>query len=296
MKLVTFEHEQKQCVGVIEGNNVIHLNKVLEQPDLTMLSLVEKGRDYVREIEEKLQEVRKEPNKFGDDHVLQRSEVKLKAPLPRPKKVVCVGNNYMDHCREQNVEPPKKPLIFSKWSSCIIGPGEDVVLPAASEQVDYEAELGVVIGQGGKNIAKENAFDHVFGYVIVNDISARDVQFSDGQWVRGKSFDTFAPCGPYLVTADEVKDPQNLPIRLKLNGELVQDSNTREMIFSISDIISYLSTGFTFDPGDLIATGTPHGVGVFREPQLFLKSGDEMAIAIEGLGTLTNACVRETNL
>jgi acylpyruvate hydrolase len=199
----------------------------------------------------------------------------------------------MDHCREQKIEPPKSPLIFSKWASCIVGPEEDILLPKESKQVDYEGELGVVFQEAGKHISRETAFDHIFGYVIVHDVSARDVQFADGQWVRGKSYDTFAPCGPYLVTADEIHDPQNLSIQTMVNGETLQDSNTREMIFDIPYQISYLSEGFTFQAGDLLATGTPHGVGVFRNPQVFLEDGDEIVIEIEGLGRLVNRCVRE---
>lgn len=291
MKLVNFEYEEESAVGVVSGEKVINLNQILEQPDLTMLQLIEKGLDYVHEIADKLPSDWTEAD--GGNRVISLDQVKVRAPLSNPGKVVCVGNNYMDHCREQNVAPPKSPMIFSKWASCIIGPEESVILPQSSGQVDYEAELGVVIGKKGKNIAKGTALDHVFGYVIVNDISARDVQFADGQWVRGKSFDTFAPCGPYLVTADEVNDPQNLSIRLTRNGEILQDSNTKEMIFGVADIISYLSKGFTFEAGDLLATGTPHGVGVFREPQIFLEDGDTVSVEIEGLGVLTNRCVRE---
>lgn len=285
MKLVTFEIDGEKKVGAVREDEVVCLNEVLNQPDLTMLQLVEKGLDYVKEIEGKVQSA---------DHrtVFEWSEVSIKAPIENPGKVVCVGNNYMDHCREQNVKPPKKPLIFSKWPSCIVGPNDRIVLPKESKQVDYEAELGAVIAKQGKNIKPESALDHVFGYIIVNDISARDVQFSDGQWVRGKSFDTFAPCGPYLVTADEIGDPQNLSIQTRVNGQTLQDSNTREMIFNVAHIISYLSKGFTFESGDLLATGTPHGVGVFRDPQVFLEDGDEVTIEIEGLGSLTNTCVR----
>lgn len=285
MKLVTFEIDGEKKVGAVREDEVVCLNEVLNQPDLTMLQLVEKGLDYVKEIEGKVQSA---------DHrtVFEWSEVSIKAPIENPGKVVCVGNNYMDHCREQNVKPPKKPLIFSKWPSCIVGPNDRIVLPKESKQVDYEAELGAVIAKQGKNIKPESALDHVFGYIIVNDISARDVQFSDGQWVRGKSFDTFAPCGPYLVTADEIGDPQNLSIQTRVNGQTLQDSNTREMIFNVAHIISYLSKGFTFESGDLLATGTPHGVGVFRNPQVFLEDGDEVTIEIEGLGSLTNTCVR----
>ncbi|HET7580281.1 MAG TPA: fumarylacetoacetate hydrolase family protein [Bacillales bacterium] len=290
MKIVTFEMEGKKKVGVIRGEHVVCLNEILNQPDLTMFQLVEEGLYSINKVQDKVEAADGEP-----DHqvIFHLHDVSLKAPLENPGKVVCVGNNYMDHCKEQNVEPPEKPLIFSKWTSCIAGPNDSIILPQESKQVDYEAELGVVIQTTGKHIKEETALDHVFGYIIVNDISARDVQFSDGQWVRGKSFDTFAPCGPYLVTADEIGDPQQLSIRTEVNGNTLQDSNTKEMIFSVAHIISYLSNGFTFEPGDLIATGTPHGVGVFRDPQVFLEDGDEVKINIEGLGILTNSCVSE---
>lgn len=287
MKLVTFEIGEQKGVGAVRRDLVVFLNKVLEQPNLSMLDLVEGGLDYIKEIEGKVNAVN------DPDALFALSQITLKAPLENPKKVVCVGNNYMDHCREQNVDPPKSPMIFSKWSSCVVGSEDEIILPVASEQVDYEAELGVVIQKNGKHIEKDNALDYVFGYVNVNDISARDVQFADGQWVRGKSYDTFAPTGPYLVTADEIEDPQNLSIRTTLNGKVLQDSNTEEMIFDVSYIISYLSEGFTFESGDLLATGTPHGVGVFRDSKVFLEDGDEVIVQVEGLGVLKNSCVRQ---
>jgi 2-keto-4-pentenoate hydratase/2-oxohepta-3-ene-1,7-dioic acid hydratase in catechol pathway len=293
MKLVTFEYQNQTFVGALVEGGVINFNRLLNSPDLTMLDLIQKGLAFVKTLEMKVQSL---DNQVDENIVLPVSEVTIKAPLSIPGKVVCVGNNYMDHCREQNVEPPKSPMIFSKWSSCIVGPNETVILPKSSKQVDYEAELAVVIGKEGKHIYNEDVYDHIFGYMIINDISARDIQFADGQWVRGKSFDTFAPCGPYLVTADEIENPQNLDIKLTLNQEVVQNSNTKEMIFDIKELISYLSKGFAFMPGDIIATGTPHGVGVFREPQLFLQHGDRMTIEIEGLGSLTNVCKSEVKL
>ena len=291
MKLVTFTKEKSEFVGaMLDDKQVVNLNNLLDEPSLSMMDLVERGLGFIKEIESKLESL---SNSADEEVVFGLDDIVLKAPLPNPGKVVCVGLNYMDHCREQNVEPPKTPLIFSKWSSCVVGPEENIILPEESEQVDYEAELGVVIGTRAKHTAEENALDHVFGYVIVNDVSARDVQFADGQWIRGKSYDTFAPSGPYLVTADEVKDPHNLAIKCTVNGEVLQDSNTNEMIFNINEVISYLSKGFTFEPGDLLSTGTPDGVGVFRDPKVFLKDGDEVVIEIEGLGVLKNTCVSE---
>jgi 2-keto-4-pentenoate hydratase/2-oxohepta-3-ene-1,7-dioic acid hydratase in catechol pathway len=289
MKLVRYKYMDNVRVGFLNKDQVVDINSLMNKTDLTITSLIESGLTYIKEIEDKFNETN-QVTSYSLDEVL------LLAPIERPGKFVCVGNNYMDHCREQNVEPPKKPMIFSKWSSCIVGPEESIILPKESSQVDYEAELGVVLQKGGKYILENEVMDHIFGYVIVNDISARDVQFADVQWVRGKSFDTFAPCGPYLVTAEEIIDPQNLSIKTYKNGVTLQDSNTKEMIFIIPYIISYLSQGFTFDAGDLIATGTPHGVGVFRNPQVFLEDGDEITVEIEGLGVLRNKCVLEKTL
>lgn len=215
-------------------------------------------------------------------------EVELAAPIPDPQKIVCIGMNYSDHCEEQKKPLPEKPVIFAKFPTALTGHKGLIVKPSLSDQVDYEAELGVIIGKKAKNIPEEEALSHVAGYTIVNDVTARDIQFSDGQWVRGKSFDTFAPAGPYLVTKEEVPDPQNLSIRLTVNGELRQNSSTANMIFSVAFLVSYISKVCTLLPGDIISTGTPGGVGVFREPPAFLKEGDIVSIEIEKLGTLHN--------
>ena len=209
-------------------------------------------------------------------------------PIERPGKIVCVGLNYRDHAEEQGTELPAAPLLFAKWPNALIGPGEAIVLPRVSKRVDYEAELGVVIGERIRGVSKEHALDSVRGYICLNDVSARDLQFSDGQWTRGKSADTFCPVGPRLVPAAEVPDPQALGIRCVLNGETMQDSTTANMIFGVADIIAYASATMTFEPGDLIATGTPAGVGVFRDPPMLLQDGDEVTIEIDGLGSLTN--------
>jgi 2-keto-4-pentenoate hydratase/2-oxohepta-3-ene-1,7-dioic acid hydratase in catechol pathway len=202
---------------------------------------------------------------------------------------VAIGLNYMDHCREQSVPVPDRPLVFAKFTSSIIGPGEDIVWdPGLTQQVDYEAELGVIIGKSARNANMEQALDFVFGYTIVNDISARDLQFSDGQWVRSKSLDTFCPLGPVIVTADEIPDPQSLSIRCLVNGRYLQNSSTSEMIFGVKQLIVYLSKSFTLEPGDLVTTGTPNGVGVFRRPQIFLQDGDIVTVEIEDIGQLMN--------
>jgi 2-keto-4-pentenoate hydratase/2-oxohepta-3-ene-1,7-dioic acid hydratase in catechol pathway len=209
-------------------------------------------------------------------------------PIDRPQKIVCVGLNYRDHAEEQGTELPGAPLLFAKWPNALIGPGEPILLPRASTRVDYEAELGVVIGSRVRGVSQENALEAVRGYLCLNDVSARDLQFADGQWTRGKSPDTFCPIGPELVSREELPDPQELAIRCVLNGEVMQDSTTANMIFTVAEIIAYASATMTFEPGDLIATGTPAGVGVFRDPPVLLQDGDEVTIEIEGLGALTN--------
>jgi 2,4-didehydro-3-deoxy-L-rhamnonate hydrolase len=209
-------------------------------------------------------------------------------PIERPQKIICVGLNYRDHAEEQGVAAPEQPILFAKWPNALIGPAEPIVLPAISEKVDYEAELGVVIGSRVRNVTAENALETVAGYVCVNDVSARDLQFSDGQWTRGKSPDTFCPVGPRLVPASDVPDPQALAIRALLNGKAMQDSTTANMIFGVAEIIAFASQTMTLEPGDLIATGTPAGVGVFRDPPVFLQPGDEITIEIDGIGALTN--------
>jgi 2-keto-4-pentenoate hydratase/2-oxohepta-3-ene-1,7-dioic acid hydratase in catechol pathway len=204
-----------------------------------------------------------------------------------PQKIVCVGLNYRDHAEEQGVTLPERPLLFAKWPNTLIAGGEAIRIPAISKQVDYEAELGVVMRRRASGVSKDDALSYVEGYVVANDVSGRDLQFSDGQWVRGKSLDTFLPVGD-LVPASEVPDPQALPIRAILNGEVLQDSNTSNMIFGVAEIVSFVSQAITLEPGDLIITGTPAGVGAFRDPQIWLKPGDEITIEIEGLGSITN--------
>jgi 2-keto-4-pentenoate hydratase/2-oxohepta-3-ene-1,7-dioic acid hydratase in catechol pathway len=211
-------------------------------------------------------------------------------PIERPGKIVCVGLNYRDHAEEQGVDLPLAPLFFAKYTTSLIGPGDAIVIPPTVTKCDYEAELGVVLGRTVKGVSKENALEAVAGYVVANDVSARDLQFADGQWTRGKSPDTFCPVGP-LVPAAEVPDPHALPIRALVNGDVLQDSSTANLIFGIDEVISYASQTSTLEEGDLILTGTPAGVGVFRDPQRLLQPGDVVTIEIEGLGELTNPVV-----
>jgi 2,4-didehydro-3-deoxy-L-rhamnonate hydrolase len=209
-------------------------------------------------------------------------------PIERPGKIVCVGLNYRDHAEEQGTALPEAPLLFAKWQNTLIGPGEPIVIPPIVTKCDYEAELGVVIGQRVRDVSAESALEAVAGYICVNDVSARDLQFADGQWTRGKSPDTFCPVGPRLVPRDEIPDPQALGIRAILNGETVQESTTANMVFGVAEVIAYVTRTITLEPGDLIATGTPAGVGAFRTPPLFMHPGDEITIEIDSIGSLTN--------
>ena len=204
-----------------------------------------------------------------------------------PQKIVCVGLNYRDHAEEQGTALPERPLLFAKWTNTLIGDGDAIRIPSITKQVDYEAELGVVIGTRAIRVSRDDALGHVRGYVVANDVSARDLQFADGQWVRGKSLDTFLPVSD-LVPASEVPDPQALAIRAILNGKTLQDSNTGNMIFGVAEIVAFVSQAITLEPGDLIITGTPAGVGAFRDPPIWLQPGDEITIEIDGIGSITN--------
>jgi 2-keto-4-pentenoate hydratase/2-oxohepta-3-ene-1,7-dioic acid hydratase in catechol pathway len=216
------------------------------------------------------------------------ADLRLIAPVS-PGKVLAVGQNYLDHVREQGGEPPRMPLLFPKFPTSVIGPGEEIRWTAGlTEQVDYEAELAVVIGRRATRVGVETAMEHVFGYTGANDVSARDLQFGDGQWTRGKGLDRFLPLGPAVVEVDEVPDPQELAIRCRVNGEPVQEASTREMVFSVAELIAFVSEAITLEPGDVLLTGTPSGVGYFREPQLFLSPGDTVEVEIGDFGVLSN--------
>ncbi|MFD4374345.1 fumarylacetoacetate hydrolase family protein [Streptomyces sp. NPDC058486] len=218
---------------------------------------------------------------------LPLADVRLLSPLTAPQKIICIGLNYADHIRETGLDTPTTPLAFVKTAHCLTGPYDTVTIPpGATEQLDWEAELAVVIGRTARDVTPEAAAGHVYGYTVANDLSARDAQFSDGQWFRGKNFDDFCPLGPWIVTADDLPEPQALAISARVNGTTVQDSSTKEMIFGVGEVISYLSRFMTLYPGDVIATGTPHGVGMGRTPQLWLRDGDVVEVEVEGIGTL----------
>jgi len=223
------------------------------------------------------------------------AEAKFLAPVPDPAKIICLGLNYRDHALESGAAIPNEPVLFSKYTTALTGHREPIVIPKVSSKVDYEAELVVVIGRRGRHIPVEKAMQYVAGYSVGHDVSARDWQFKGEpkQWMSGKTFDTFAPVGPELITADEVPDPHALPIRLKLNGEVMQDSTTKQLIFGVPEIIAYLSIIMTLEPGDVIFTGTPPGVGAARKPPVFMKPGDVAVVEIDSLGTLENSCVAE---
>jgi 2-keto-4-pentenoate hydratase/2-oxohepta-3-ene-1,7-dioic acid hydratase in catechol pathway len=212
-------------------------------------------------------------------------------PAVNPTKILAIGRNYADHAAEGGADLPKAPLLFNKLPNTLNAHNAPIVLPSISEQVDYEAELAVVIGQTAKRVSEAAALDHIFGYSLIDDVSARDLQFGDGQWTRGKSLDTFAPLGPFITTRDEIEDVQALKIEGVLNGQVMQSSNTSKMIFKVAYLVSYLSQGITLEPGDVIATGTPDGVGIFRKPPVLLKDGDVFEVKIEKLGTLRNPVV-----
>ncbi len=223
--------------------------------------------------------------------LLEISQVRFAPPIPNPGKVIAIGLNYRDHAAEQKAPLPQAPLIFAKFPTALIGHEEEIRLPGISQKVDVEAELCVVIGRTGRGLTESEAGEAIAGYTVGNDVSARDLQFSDKQWVRGKSCDTFAPCGPFVVTPDEIGDPHALSIKLELNGGVQQSSNTREMVFNSYALVAYISQAITLETGDLIYTGTPAGVGVFRHPPVFLKPGDVVEVSIEKIGTLRNRVV-----
>lgn len=291
MKLVTYEIGDCRSVGIHTGDTVVDVNRPgsAEQAIPSMLDLLAMGQSGLAAAQAALAA----PDAGERTHAA--AEVRLLAPIPRPGKVLCLGMNYRDHAIETGKDIPTEPVVFCKAPTSVIPAGAPIRIPLVTSEVDYEVELGVVIGRAGKNIPAGAAMGHVFGYTVVNDVSGREYQNRKpgGQWFLGKSFDTFCPMGPWIVTADEIGDPHALPIRCTLNGERVQESNTRHLIFTIPAIIEYVSKVMTLEPGDVIATGTPHGVGMARKPPLWLKAGDTVVCEVEGIGSLTNPVAAE---
>ncbi|MDE2801044.1 MAG: fumarylacetoacetate hydrolase family protein [Gemmatimonadota bacterium] len=286
MRLVTFSHRGLRRLGARSGDSIIDFSAADPSIPSTMREFLEAGDNAISRARTVIDR---------GDHAISETGVSIHAPIDNPEKIICIGLNYADHAAESGMPIPDEPIVFSKYASSIIGPDENIVAPSASSQVDYEVELVVVIGKRGRNISEEDALNHVAGYMVGHDVSARDYQLEKpgAQWMMGKTFDTFAPIGPDLVTTDDVPDPHNLGIRCILNGETVQDSNTSQLIFGVPKLIAYLTHVFTLAPGDLIFTGTPHGVGMGREPQLWLKHGDHVICEIDGLGRLENPVVSD---
>ncbi len=285
MRLVTVQTEQgPRACGEFEGQYV-NLNAADPGLPATVKGLLALGPEGLRRAAEALR---------TGERTYNPARATLLAPVPDPAKIVCLGLNYRDHAAESGMDVPPEPVLFSKYATTLIGHGAPIILPPESTEVDYEAELVVVIGQGGHDIPREQAMEHVGGYAVGHDVSARDWQLNKPgkQWMAGKTFDTFAPVGPSLVTADEVPDPQALGIRLRLNGRTMQDSNTNQLVFPVDYVVSYLSKIFTLEPGDLIFTGTPPGVGMARKPPVWLQPGDIVEVEIDGLGTLRNPVIR----
>ena len=321
MKLVTYESAHQPRPGVVEGQLIADVRKALELLSTRRLPRVLAARPAFKAADRVLAGAGFGPRSMiellAQDAAWRQAlglvtgslaraydpkgglkglfspleKARLRPPVLRPGKIICVGRNYAEHARERGSDVPSQPIYFLKSINTICGPGDPIRLPPNSNQVDYEAELAVVMGRGGKQIPEEKAYEHIAGYLILNDVSARDMQGADKQWFRGKSCDTFAPIGPWIVTTEEIPDPHILRISLTLNGQTMQDSNTANMIFKIPYLVSYLSQSLTLEPGDIISTGTPEGIGAGRTPPIFLKSGDTVSISIEKIGTLTNPVV-----
>lgn len=254
------------------------------------LDVIRRGNEALNEIDALLKVANQEAI-LKDERVAFMLDSVEFLPAVYPEKILAIGRNYVDHAIEGGAEPPKSPLVFTKLPNSLNAHNTPIALPTISTQVDYEAELAVVIGRRCRRVSEREALDYVFGYTLINDVSARDLQFGDGQWVRGKGLDTFAPLGPFITTRNEIEDVHSLNIEGRLNGEVMQSSNTGKMIFRVPYLISYISQGITFEPGDVIATGTPEGVGVFRNPPVLLKEGDVFEVTVEKLGTLRNTVV-----
>lgn len=287
MKLVSFRSGGEVLLGVVEGSSIVVAGGLGGGVPTTMSDLLADWPTGVAALRAALRSA-------DAPETVPLSSVELMAPVPRPGKVAAAGVNYRSHGAEQNREPPDHPVLFAKFASAVIGHGQAIRWsPRLTRAVDFEAELAVVIGRSARCVDASTALDHVAGYTCLNDVSARDLQYSDKQFVRAKSLDTFCPMGPWLVTADEIGDPQRLAVQCLVNGEVMQDASTADMIFGVAALISFCSHAFTLEPGDVIATGTPAGVGWFRDPRRLLGNGDTVEVRIEGIGSLVNACIEE---
>ncbi len=292
MKLGRFKMGERIFTGIVRGEAVIDLGKTAGiMPEFQKCeSVFSQVRPLLTHIND-LVLMLAAANQNYVSYPL--ADLKILPPISDPDKIICIGLNYNEHAAESEMDLPEEPVFFCKFKSSIIGPEEAIIIPKVSNQIDYEAELAVLIGQPGKHIPEAQAMEHVAGYTAFNDVSARDLQFRGGQWIKGKALDTFAPLGPFIVTKDEIPDPHSLKIGLELNGRRMQDSSTDKLIFNIPRLIAFLSQLFTLETGDIIATGTPSGVGFTRQPPVFLKHGDEVRVVIEQVGELVNPVVEE---
>jgi acylpyruvate hydrolase len=289
MRLVAFAHTQAwgppgRRLGVEQPGGVLDLTDALG----TNLGAVLNGHDPEAMIADALAAADR-----AEEIPTPLTEIRHLSPLPRPGKIVCVGLNYHDHCREQGIEPPAYPMLFAKFANAISDPGAQLVRPRATDKLDLECELAVVIGRRASRVAPDRALDHVFGYTILNDVTARDLQREDRQWLRAKSWDGFAPLGPVVVTRDQISDPGRLPLRSWVNGETWQESTTAEMTWDVPSLIAFVSRSIALEPGDILATGTPAGVGHYHDPPRYLSGGDVMGCEIAGIGALENTIVDE---
>ena len=278
MRLIRFGQKGKAKPGLWKDGRIVDLREIFPQiPDISETFFRNGWLEKVA----------------GVKHPGRKIQARIASPIHRPSKIICLGKNYAEHAKEGGFKNPEKPLIFCKTPNALSGPYDPIILPRSSGQVDWEVELAVIIGKEGKRINKTNAFDYIAGFTVMNDVSGREAQFSDSQWFRGKSFDSFAPAGPFIVTPNEIDDVNNLRLTAVVDGEIMQDGNTREMIFDIPAIIENISEDITLIPGDIISTGTPAGVGIFRDPPVVLKPGNVVECRIEKIGAIINKVLTE---
>lgn len=293
MRLLAFEREGRLELGVKVDGGVLDVGAARQKLREPAGSVPGDVHAVIRDGENSLRRLRTLVERVEEDErlLLREEELRFGPCVPAAEKIIGIGLNYRRHAEESGMDLPKAPVLFAKFSNSLAAHGEAVPIPPGAEQVDYEAELGVVIGRAARHVSEAEALDHVFGYCTANDVSARDLQFLSGQWLLGKTPDKFMPIGPYLVTADEVSDPQNLRLAAYVNGEKRQDSTTEDMVFSVAEVISYVSRYMTLRPGDIISTGTPEGVALGMKPQRWLQPGDEVVVEVQSLGRLKNSIV-----
>lgn len=283
MKLATFTHANRRHIGVVTDEGIVDLAQAAPELPSTMLEFLEAGQPALHAAQ----------RAAANGTPIPLADVRLEAPITRPPKFLAIGLNYADHVRESGIDTPVHPTVFNKQSTCVVGPNDVIHLPRASSALDYEGELGMVIGRRCRHVSRDAAADVIAGYTVVNDVTVRDWQLRVPTWTIGKSFDTHGPIGPWIVTSDEIGDPHQLRLRTFVNSELRQNSNTKELIFDCFDLVEHLSTAFTLEPGDVIATGTPSGVGIAQKPPALLKAGDVIRVEIEGIGSIENEVIDE---